>query len=179
LGRKERYVLAMALLLAIGLSVAWAGYSTAAIATISTDTGGIGSFASVQKSSSSLSLSNLKKNNWFYRNLGSVFTIRNVTTNLTVVVGVINMAELQNYFKSLDINVSLKVSSSSSSSEVKDWGVLSLEGGTSSVILNATVSSGSSLTIDVYVQGLPSVTTSSPVRITMYCAIEPAKAVQA
>jgi hypothetical protein len=171
LGRKERYVLAMALLLVIGLSAAWAGYSTAAIATISTD---IGSFASVEKSSS-LSLSNLKKNNWFYKNLGSVFTIRNVTTNLTVVVGVINMAELQNYFKSLDINVSLKVRSSGA---VKDWGVLSLEGGTSSVILNATVSSGSSLTIDVYVQGLPSVTTSS-VKITMYCAIEPAKAVQA
>jgi hypothetical protein len=177
LGRKERYVLAMALLLAIGLSVAWAGYSTAAIATISTDNN-IGSSASVQKSSSSLSLSNLKKNQWFYKDLGSVFTISNVDTNLTVVVGVINMAELQNYFKSLDINVSLKVRSSGA---VKDWGVLSLEGGTSSVILNATVSSGSSLTIDVYVyvQGLPSVTTSSPVRITMYCAIEPAKAVQA
>jgi len=175
LGRKERYVLAMALLLAIGLSVAWAGYSTADIATIST--ANIGSFASVQKSSS-LSLSNLKKNQWFYKDLGSVFTINNVDTNLTVVVGVINMAELQNYFKSLDINVSLKVRSSG---EVKDWGVLSLEGGTSSVILNAIVSSGSPLTIDVYVyvQGLPSVTTSSPVRITMYCAIEPAKAVQA
>jgi len=176
LGRKERYVLAMALLLAIGLSVAWAGYSTAAIATISTGTG-IGSFASVQKSSS-LSLSNLKKNNWFYKNLGSVFTINNVNTNLTVVVGVINMAELQNYFKSLDINVSLKKDGT-----VKDWGVLSLEGGTSSVILNATVSQSEisqsqTIEVEVYVQGLPSVTTSS-VKITMYCAIEPAKAVQA
>ena len=175
MGRKERYVLAMALLLVIGLSAAWAGYSTAATATIST---GIGSFASVQPKSSSLSLSNLKKNQWFYKNLGSVFTISNVDTNLTVVVGVINMAELQNYFKSLDINVSLKKGGT-----VNDWGVLSLGGGTSSVILNATVlengtSQSQTIEVEVYVQGLPSVTTSS-VKIIMYCAIEPAKAVQA
>jgi hypothetical protein len=93
-------------------------------------------------------------------------------SDVYVVVGVTNMAELQKKFKSLDINVTLKCGGN-----IKSWGVISLEGGVSSVLLNATeLPSGSSLSVDVIVQGRPSVTGSA--RIIMYCTVQPAKGVE-
>jgi len=173
LGRKERYVLAMALLLVVGLSAAWAGYN--GVVAIGTDDNGIVEFAIVTPSYSvSNTLSGLKKNVWFTETKGGVFTISSIrVSGVYVVVGVTNMAELQEKFKSLDINVTLKCGGN-----IKSWGVISLEGGVSSVLLNATGISGSStgssnLSVDVIVQGRPSVTGSA--RIIMYCTVQPAK----
>jgi len=169
LGRKERYVLAMALLLVVGLSAAWAGYN--GVVAIGTGASGIAEFAVVTpKGSVSNTLSNLKKNVWFTNTINDVFTISSISvSDVYVVVGVTNMAELQEKFKSLDINVTLKCGGN-----IKSWGVISLEGGVSSVLLNATdISGGSNLSVDVIVQGRPSVTGSA--RIIMYCTVQPAK----
>jgi hypothetical protein len=169
LGRKERYVLAMALLLVVGLSAAWAGYN--GVVAIGTNASGIAEFAVVTPESSVINtLSNLKKNVWFTNTINGVFTISSISvSDVYVVVGVTNMAELQEKFKSLDINVTLKCGGNT-----KSWGVISLEGGVSSVLLNATnISSGSDLSVDVIVQGRPSVTGSA--RIIMYCTVQPAK----
>jgi len=172
LGRKERYVLAMALLLVVGLSAAWAGYN--GVVAIGTGSNDITEFAVVKPKGSVINdLSGLKKNVWFTKTIDNVFTIDSImVSDVYVVVGVTNMAELQEKFKSLDINVTLELSGS-----IKSWGVISLEGGVSSVLLNATGLSGRpSLNVDVIVQGRPSVTGSA--RIIMYCTVQPAKGVE-
>ena len=169
MGRKERYVLAMALLLVVGLSAAWAGYN--GVVAIGTGSNDITEFAVVKPKGSVINdLSGLKKNVWFTKTIDNVFTIDSImVSDVYVVVGVTNMAELQEKFKSLDINVTLELSGS-----IKSWGVISLEGGVSSVLLNATGLSGRpSLNVDVIVQGRPSVTGSA--RIIMYCTVQPAK----
>ena len=165
MGRKERYVLAMALLLVIGLSAAWAAGSS--MATISFSS--VSNFPSVTADKPSISLSNLKKNVWFYNVTREVFTIDVPTgSKLWVRVGVQNMAELANDFKALDINVTLK-----SGSTKVDSDVISLEAGTSSVLLYATGYTG--YTIDLYISGRPTITSPHP--IMLYCAIEPAEGV--
>jgi hypothetical protein len=167
LGRKERYVLAMALLLVIGLSAAWAAGSSMVTVSFSS----VSNFPSVAANNPSIQLSNLKKNVWFYKVVSNAFSIQSVLNGLKlwVRVGVSNMAQLADDFKALDINVTLK-----SSSTKVDSDVISLEAGTSSVLLNAT--GYTSYTIDLYISGLP--TTTSPDSIMLYCAIEPATVVQ-
>ena len=174
MGRKERYVLAMALLLVIGLSAAWAAGSSMVTVSFSSVSG----FPSVTANNPSISLSNLKKNVWFYNVTKEVFTIDNVPTGskLWVRVGVQNMAELANDFKALDINVTLKKSSGTK----VDSDVISLGAGTSSVLLNLTASTGTgtgkdTYYIDLYISGRP--TTTSPNPIMLYCVIEPAEGV--
>jgi hypothetical protein len=168
LGRKERYVLAMALLLVIGLSAAWAAGSS--MATISFSS--VSNFPSVTANKPSISLSNLKKNVWFYNVTEEVFTI-NVPTGskLWVRVGVQNMAELANDFKALDINVTLRKSGGTK----VDSDVISLGAGTSSVLLNLTASTGDTYCIDLYISGRPTITSPDP--IMLYCVIEPAEGV--
>jgi len=173
LGRKERYVLAMALLLVIGLSAAWAAGSS--MATISFS---VSDFPSVRANKPSISLSNLKRNVWFYNVTKEVFTIGNVSdgSKLWVRVGVQNMAELANDFKALDINVTLRKSNGTK----VDSDVISLGAGTSSVLLNLTASTGTgtgkdTYYIDLYISGRP--TTTSPNPIMLYCVIEPAEGV--
>ena len=170
MGRKERYVLAMALLLVIGLSAAWAAGSS--MATISFSS--VSNFPSVTANKPSISLSkNLKKNVWFYNVTREVFTIIDVPTGskLWVRVGVQNMAELANDFKALDINVTLRKSGGTK----VDSDVISLGAGTSSVLLNLTASTGDTYCIDLYISGRP--TTASPRSIMLYCVIEPAEGV--
>jgi hypothetical protein len=156
----------MALLLVIGLSAAWAAGSS--MATISFSS--VSNFPSVTADKPSISLSNLKRNVWFYNVTQGVFYISNVPTDarLWVRVGVQNMAQLADDFKALDINVTLK-----SGSTKVDSDVISLEAGTSSVLLYAT--GYTDYTIDLYISGRP--TTTSPDSIMLYCAIEPAEGV--
>jgi len=167
--KEKSYTMALAALLLIGLSAAWAGYSS--VATISASD--IADFASVSPGSG-LSLTGLKKNVWFYKNVFSVFTISKVNvSDIYVLVGVINMADLADDFRSLNLNVTLKKDTT-----VEDWGVISLEGGTGSVLLQATGLSGSpNLTVDIYVWGRPAKTGSAT--ISLYCAVEPATGVSA
>jgi hypothetical protein len=167
LGRKERYVLAMALLLVVGLSAAWAAGSSTTTISFSTVSG----FPSVKANQPSIQLSGLKRNVWFYSVTTGVFSISSVPSGLKlwVRVGVSNMAQLASDFKALDINVTLR-----SDSTKVDSDVISLEAGTSSVLLNAT--GYTSYTIDLYISGLP--TTTSPRSIMLYCAIEPATGVE-
>ena len=162
--KEKTYMMALAALLLIGLSTAWAGYN--ATATISANS--IEKFASVS-GSGSLSLSNLKKDVWFSKTVSNVFTISNVNiTSIYVVVGVINMAELAGKFSSLELNVTLKQSGA-----VKNWDVISLSGGISSVLLNVTGTGNSDdYTVDVCVWGRP--TATGTVYIKMYCVVEPA-----
>jgi hypothetical protein len=174
LGTKEKYVLAMATLFLIGLSTAWAGYN--GISTISTGT--IQDFAQVTPNKPTITLSGLKKNVWFYNTTTDVFFINATNTSAWVRVGVLNMAEIADDFKALDINVTLKVARFvSGSSGQGDWDVISLEAGTSSVLLNATVSSGSvvDFAVDLYISGRPAGKDSAT--ISVYCAVEPAEGV--
>jgi len=171
LGTKEKYVLAIATLFLIGLSTAWAGYN--GISTISTGT--IQDFATVTVNKSSITLSGLKKNVWFYNTTTDVFSINAVNTNACVRVGVLNMAELADDFKALDINVTLRAVGSGQG----NWDVISLEGGTSSVLLNAPVSNAPvDFAVDLYISGRPAISGSSP-SISLYCAVEPATGVSA
>ena len=174
MGRKERYVLAMALLLVVGLASAWAGYS----ATTTISTGTISDFPSVS-GEGTISLPNLKKNVWFYKGETKVFTItvpNGVTMNINVTVGVRNMGEIADKFQALDIYVKLN----SSPSTIEDWGVISLEGGISTVVLGASVpgsASSTTYTVVVTISGRPA--KSGSVNIIMYCSVRPAEAVQA
>ena len=170
MGRKERYVLAMALLLVIGLSAAWAAESSMVKVSFSVD-----NFPSVTASNPSIQLSGLKKNVWFYKQVSKAFTINSVPGNLKlwVRVGVWNMAQLADDFKALDINVTLK--GYADTKVVSD--VISLGAGTSSVLLYLnTNNTGGTFNIDLYISGSP--TTTSPDSIMLYCAIEPAIVVQ-
>ena len=169
MGRKERYVLAMALLLVVGLSAAWAaGSSTTTISFPS-----VSEFPSVTANKPSIQLSGLKKNVWFYNVTRDVFIISIVPGGLKlwVRVGASNMAQLASDFKALDINVTLK-----GYNDIKvATDVISLEAGTSSVLLYLdTNSTGGTFKIDLYISGLPATTTTSPRSIMLYCAIEPA-----
>jgi hypothetical protein len=169
LGRKERYVLAMALLLVVGLASAWAGYS----ATTTISASSISSFVSVSATANSISLTGLKKNVWFYKGETKVFTItvlNGVTMNINVTVGVGNMGEIADKFQALDIYVKLN-----KSGVIIDQGVISLQGGISTVVLGASVSSGT-YTVVVTISGRPA--KSGNVNIIMYCSVQPAEAVQ-
>ena len=166
LSKEEKYVLAMATLLLIGLSTAWAGYS--GTSTISVE-GNLSNFASVTSNKPSITLKNLKINQWFYNKTQGVFTIT-VNTGVWVRVGVLNMAELAGDFKALDINVTLMASSGKVDSDV-----ISLGAGVSSVLLNASSVTSGSLSVDLYISGKP--VTSNPSSIKLYCAVEPASGV--
>jgi len=167
LGRKERYVLAMALLLVVGLASAWAGYS----ATTTISASSISGFVSVSATTSPISLTGLKKSVWFYRGETSAFTITVPTTmNINVTVGVANMGQIASMFDALEINVTLK----DSGNKLVDQGVISLEGGISTVVLGASVSSGT-YTVVVTISGRPA--KSGSVNIIMYCSVQPAEAV--
>jgi len=170
LGRKGRYVLAMALLLMVGLASAWAGYS----ATTTISASSISDFVSVSATTSSISLTGLKKNVWFYKGETKAFTITVPTTmNISVTVGVINMGNIADKFQALDIYVKLNKSVGA----IEDQGVISLEGGTSSVVLGATsASANDTYTVMVTISGRPAKT--GDVNIIMYCSVKPAEAVR-
>jgi hypothetical protein len=165
LSKEEKYVLAMATLLLIGLSTAWAGYS--GTSTISVE--GLSDFASITSSKPSITLKNLKINQWFYNKTQGVFNIT-VNTGVWVRVGVLNMAELADDFKALDINVTLMAGDSKVDSDV-----ISLGAGVSSVLLNASSVTSGSLSVDLYISGRP--VKSNPDPIKLYCAVEPASGV--
>jgi len=177
LGRKERYVLAMALLLVVGLATAWAGYS----ATTTISASNISEFPSVS-GVSGITLSGLKKGVWFYKGETSAFTItvpsgtNGVSWNINVTVGVANMGQIASMFDALEINVMLK----DSSGKLVDQGVISLGGGISTVVLGASVSggaSGTTYTVAVTISGRPA--KSGSVNIIMYCSVRPAEVVSA
>ena len=171
MGRKERYVLAMALLLVVGLASAWAGYS----ATKTISASGISSFVSVSATSSPISLTGLKKNVWFYKGETNAFTITVPTTmDINVTVGVANMGQIASMFNALEINVTLKKDEDNS---LVDQGVISLQGGISTVVLGATGASGT-YTVMVTISGRPAKAAASNVDIKMYCSVQPAEAVQ-
>jgi hypothetical protein len=171
LGRKERYVLAMALLLVVGLATAWAGYS--ATTTIPSS---ISEFLlSVSGGGGSgIALSSLKKGVWFYKGETGVFTITvpsGVSGKINVTVGVANMGQIASTFDALEINVTLKDGSS-----LVDQGVISLQGGISTVVLGANVSGGKTYYVVVTISGRPA--KSGSVNIIMYCSVRPAEAVE-
>ena len=169
--KEKTYVMALAALLLIGLSTAWAGYN--GISTISTET--IQDFATVNVNKPSITLKNLKKNVWFYNRTSNVFFIDDTITDAWVRVGVLNMADIADDFKALDINVTLRVASGTGQG---DWDVISLGAGTSSVLLYADVSSGSvDFAVDLYISGRPAKTEDAT--ISLYCAVEPATVVEA
>ena len=170
MGRKERYVLAMALLLVVGLASAWAGYS----ATTTISTGSISDFPSVS-GEGTISLSGLKKNVWFYKGETKVFTITvpsGFSGKINVTVGVANMGQIASMFDALEINVTLK----DSNNKLVDQGVISLRGGISTVVLGASDSSGN-YTVAVTISGRPAKSSSVNVNIIMYCSVRPAEAV--
>jgi hypothetical protein len=166
--KEKTYMMALAALLLIGLSTAWASYN--ATATISTSSNG--EYATINVKQSSISLSGLKKNAWFYKNVGTVFFINDTAKDVWVRVGVLNMAELVDDFKALDINVTLELVSGTGSG-TGDWDVISLGAGVSSVLLKASVTGDTTpdFAIKVYITGRP---TSSSANIKLYCSVEPA-----
>ncbi len=168
--KEKTYTIALAALMLIGLSTAWAGYNN--ISTIST--GDISEFAVVSANKSTITLSGLKKNVWFYNKTTDVFYIDDAMASAWVRIGVVNMAELADKFKALDINVTLRVVGGKG----VDWDVISLEAGASSVLLNATVKNGPvDFAVDLYISGRPAKTESA--NIILYCAVEPATGIEA
>jgi len=165
-------MMALAALLLIGLSTAWASYTATETITASS----IKDFPTVSNSGS-ITLSNLKKNVWFYKSATNVFTITvpsGVTSmKINVTVSVVNMGDIADNFKALDILVELY-----NGSECLDSGIISLEGGISSVVLGSEVKgSHSPYYVKVTISGRPAKT--EDVTIYMYCAVEPAEAVNA
>jgi hypothetical protein len=168
--KEKTYMMALAALLLIGLSTAWASYNATAIISASSN----GEYATIKVDQSSITLSDLKKNAWFYKDVGTVFSINQVAKDVWVRVGVLNMAELVDDFKALDIYVTLEPVSGSGEG---DWDVISLEAGVSSVLLKASVTSGTpGFNVKVYITGRPTSNISS-VDIKLYCSVEPAEAV--
>jgi len=163
--KEKTYMMALVALLLIGLSTAWAGYSSSI-----TISGGTPSAAlQVSQASSTPSLSNLKKGKWFQSSAQDAFTISNVASNsrLYVTVGVTNMANLAKQFSSLEIKVELYDANGTSLTS----GFISLTGGISSVILEVddTDASPPPYTVKVTVSGRPSVDVDS-ISIEMYCS---------
>jgi hypothetical protein len=160
--KEKTYMMALAALLLIGLSTAWAGYSS--LITIS---GGTPSAAlQVSQVNPTPSLSNLKKGKWFQSSAQDAFTISNVTASskLYVTVGVTNMGTLATQFSSLEIKVELYASGETSAVAS---GFISLTGGISSVILEGT--GATKYTVKITVSGRPSVDVGS-ISIEMYCS---------
>jgi hypothetical protein len=158
--KEKTYMMALAALLLIGLSTAWAGYSSSI--TISGDT--LSEALTVDKARNSFLLSNLKKGKWFQNATQEAFTISNVASNsrLYVTVGVLNMADLAKQFSSLEIKVELAGGTSSTSD------VISLTGGISSVILEGT--GATKYTVKITVSGRPLVDVTGTISIEMYCS---------
>jgi len=168
--KEKTYMMALAALLLIGLSTAWAGYTATETITASS----IQDFPTVSNSGSSITLSNLKKYVWFYKSRTKVFTISNIKVDyINVTVSVVNMGDIADNFYALDILVTLN-----DTADVLDYGVISLEGGTSSVILGVPSSvRDKTLYVNVAISGMPAKTEG--VTIYVYCAVEPAEAVSA
>ena len=173
MGRKERYVLAMALLLVVGLATAWAGYS----ATTTISASSISNFPSVS-GEGTIYLQNLKKGAWFYRGETPVFTIdvpSGFSGDINVTVGVANMGQIASMFDALEINVTLK----DSNNKVEDQDFISLQGGISTVVLGAPSPAGKTYNVVVTISGkVAKSATSSSVNIIMYCSVRPAGAVE-
>jgi hypothetical protein len=172
--KEKTYMMALAALLLIGLSTAWAGYN--ATATIS---GTINDFASVSPKNPAPTLNNLKKSTWFKTSEQTIFTIDNVNvTSIFVRITLLNMPELVDDFRSLDINVTLYKGTTK-----KDSGIISLETGAASVLLYADKLSASAddLTVNATIYGYTSskVKVGSSVSLTFVCTVEPAEAVNA
>jgi len=172
--KEKTYMMALAALLLIGLSTAWAGYN--ATVTISSS-GTIYDFASISATNPAPTLSNLKKNTWFSKSEQTIFSIDNVNVKkIFVRITLLNMPDLVDDFRSLDINVTLYDASNS----LKDSGVISLETGAASVLLYAGgLSTPANLTVKATIYGYTSSKVGSSVSLTFVCTVEPAEAVNA
>jgi len=168
--KEKMYTMALAALMLIGLSAAWAGTSYVAYQNISL---GIYDFAKVSAASSSTSITDLKKNMWFSRDLGPMFNVTGINaTAIFVRVTLLNMPDLVDDFRSLNINVTLWRSNS-----VVDYGVISLETGMASALLYAgNIGANSWLAVAATVSGYTSAKASSSVTLKFACAVEPATA---
>ena len=168
MGRKERYVLAMALLLAIGLSAAWAASTD--VASISASISGY----------PALGVSNVTKpsmtkvaGKWYYLESKNVLNVTassifSYNTNCTVLVTLVNAAQLAGNFRSLDIYVELKTKDGTS----MDKGVISLEQGVFSVLLNATNIGQSAFPLSVWVTASGYARSGNPHTVTLYLACQ-------
>jgi hypothetical protein len=169
LGRKERYVLAMVLLLAIGLSAAWAASTD--VASISASISG---YPALGVMSSVLSPSMTKKaGKWYYLESTNVFDITtsqsfSYNTNCTVLVTLVNAADLADDFSSLDIYVELKTQGGT----VLDRGVISLEQGVFSALLNATSITHNDFPLSVRVTASGYARSGNPRDVTLYLACQ-------
>jgi len=165
--KEKTYTMALAALLLIGLSSAWA--ATSYVAYLSITASEIVDFAKVTPSGSP-SLTGLKKNMWFSSNLGTIFNVANINASkIFVRVTLLNMPELVDDFRSLDINITLVKSSS-----VVDYGVISLETGMASVLLYAEGSGTWSVSVSATVYGYTSSKASASATLRFACAVEPA-----
>jgi hypothetical protein len=167
--KEKMYTMALAALMLIGLSAAWAGTSYVAYQNISSGT--IYDFAKVSAASPSPSITGLKKNMWFSRDLGTMFNVTGINASAIFVrVTLLNMPDLVNDFRSLDINVTLRGSTS-----VVDYGVISLETGMASALLYAdSIGTNSRLAVEATVSGYTSAKARSSVTLKFACAVEPA-----
>jgi hypothetical protein len=169
--KEKTYTMALAALMLIGLSAAWAGTSYVAYQNISSGT--IYDFARVSAASSSKSLGDLKKNMWFSKDLGTMFNVTGINASAIFVrVTLLNMPDLADDFRSLNINVTLW---NSTGTPKKDYGVISLETGMASALLYAdSIGTNSWLAVNATVYGYTSAKASSNVTLNFFCAVEPA-----
>ena len=168
MGRKERYVLAMVLLLAIGLSAAWAASTD--VASISASISG---YPALGVSVAANPPMTKVAGKWYYLRSTKVFDITtsqsfNYNTNCTVLVTLVNAADLANNFSSLDIYVELKTTGGT----VLDRGVISLEQGVFSALLNATSITKSKFPLSVWVTASGYARSGNPRTVTLYLACQ-------
>jgi len=172
--REKTYTMALATLLLIGLSSAWAATSYVAYKNIGAS--GIYDFANVSGVGSH-SLAGLKKNMWFSKNLGAIFNVTGINASkIFVRVTLLNMPELVTDFRSLNINITL----GNSTTPIVDYGVISLETGMASALLYAeNIGSGNWLAVNATVYGHTSPKASHIVTLKFACAVEPATSIVA
>ena len=167
--KEKTYVMALAALTLIGLSTAWAAYSKSA--TISAT---LASFSEpqVEVIHSSLQMNGVgKTKKWYYASPTVMFNISaSGTNNYTVKVTLVNIADVADDFNSLDIHIELI----NKTGGVLDQGVISLESGDTSVLLNATNVDSDQLDLSVRVSasGHARAGSQRSVSLTLVCEAE-------
>jgi hypothetical protein len=113
---------------------------------------------------------------WFSKDLGDMFSVTGISASAIFVrVTLLNMPDLADDFRSLNINVTLRNSTS-----VVDYGVISLETGMASALLYANstdIGTNSWLAVNATVYGYTSAKASSSVTLNFACAVEPATSI--
>jgi hypothetical protein len=171
LGTKEKYVLAMATLFLIGLSAAWAGYTSFATINI---TQSVQELASVSGNNKSFGKQIYREGFFYFTQTGVFYIYYPQTDKVYVRITIVNPAELKEYYDFLNIKVKLYRTDAPDTYYKESLITLT----NPEVIINAEglgANGAVNWGVDVAVNGFALKSGGSP-DIMLHCAIEPAEA---